>query len=81
MALRLLSWLEAGRVYDTNGRHDIPGRSRSLWAAWSIFLERRTEADFQAWRDQQVWTGEKYLCFSKGERMATDWLGAPITGA
>jgi hypothetical protein len=48
MALRLLSWLEAGRVYDTNGRHDIPGRSRSLWAAWRIFLERRTEADFQA---------------------------------
>jgi hypothetical protein len=33
-------------------------------------------ADFQAWRDQQAWTAEKYRRFDRGERMATDWQGA-----
>jgi hypothetical protein len=46
-------------------------------AALRIFLARRTEADFQAWREQQVWTAEKYRRFDRGERMATDWQGAP----
>jgi hypothetical protein len=46
-------------------------------AALRIFLARRTEADFQAWREQQAWTAEKYRRFDRGERMATDWQGAP----
>jgi hypothetical protein len=29
-------------------------------AAWRIFLPKRTEADFQAWRDQRDWTDRKY---------------------
>jgi hypothetical protein len=29
-------------------------------AAWRVFLAKRTEADFQAWRDQQAWTQRKY---------------------
>jgi hypothetical protein len=29
-------------------------------AAWKVFLSNRTEADFQAWRDQEAWTAEKY---------------------
>ncbi len=28
--------------------------------AWRVFLSRRTEADFQAWRDQRDWTARKY---------------------
>jgi hypothetical protein len=28
--------------------------------AWSIFRANRTEADFQAWRDQRDWTARKY---------------------
>jgi hypothetical protein len=24
--------------------------------AWAVFLSKRTEADFQEWRDQQEWT-------------------------
>src|SRR6201993_5630075 len=29
-------------------------------AAWCVFLSNRSEADFEAWRDQQAWTAEKY---------------------
>jgi hypothetical protein len=42
-------------------------------AAWRVFLSRRTEANFQTWRDQQVWTAEKYRRFDRGERMPPDW--------
>jgi hypothetical protein len=28
-------------------------------AAWAVFLSKRTEADFQEWRDQRDWTAEK----------------------
>lgn len=38
-------------------------------AAWRVFLSKRTEADFQAWRDQQVWTERKYAAWKKGERL------------
>ena len=41
--------------------------------AWAAFLPNRTEADFQAWRDQQAWTAEKYRRFDRGERMPPDW--------
>jgi hypothetical protein len=42
-------------------------------AAWRVFLANRTEADFQAWRDQREWTAEKYRRFDRGERMPHDW--------
>src|SRR5215510_112052 len=42
-------------------------------ATWGIFLARRTDADFQAWRDQQAWTAEKYRRFDRGDRIPTDW--------
>jgi hypothetical protein len=29
-------------------------------AAWRVFLSKRTEADFQEWRDQRDWTARKY---------------------
>jgi hypothetical protein len=40
---------------------------------WTVFLSNRTEADFQAWRDQEAWTAEKYRRFDRGERMPPDW--------
>jgi hypothetical protein len=46
-------------------------------AAWKVFLAERTEADFQAWRDQEAWTREKYRRFDRGERMAHDWRPSP----
>ena len=42
-------------------------------AAWAVFLANRTEADFQAWRDERDWTAEKYRRFDRGERMPPDW--------
>jgi hypothetical protein len=42
-------------------------------AAWQVFLSKRTEADFQAWRDQRDWTAEKYRPFDRHERMPRDW--------
>jgi hypothetical protein len=36
--------------------------------AWRVFLSRRTEADFQAWRDQRDWTARKYAMWEAGER-------------
>ena len=42
-------------------------------AAWRVFLSKRTEADFQTWRDQRDWTAEKYRRFDHGERMPPDW--------
>ena len=42
-------------------------------AAWRVYLPKRSEADFQAWRDQQAWTKEKYRRFDRGERMPPDW--------
>ena len=41
--------------------------------AWTLFLSKRPEADFQAWRDQQAWTAEKYRRFDRGEPMPPDW--------
>jgi len=37
--------------------------------AWRVFLSKRTEADFQEWRDREAWTAEKYRRFDRGERM------------
>jgi hypothetical protein len=41
--------------------------------AWRAFLSNRTEADFQAWRDERDWTAEKYRRFDRGERTPSDW--------
>ena len=37
--------------------------------AWRVFLSRRTEADFQAWRNQRDWTARKYALWDAGERL------------
>ena len=35
--------------------------------AWQRFSAKRSEADYQAWRDQLDWTAEKYRRFDRGE--------------
>ena len=37
--------------------------------AGRAFLAKRTEADFQAWRDQQDWTERKYAAWAAGQRV------------
>jgi hypothetical protein len=41
--------------------------------AWRVFLSKRAEADFQAWRDARDWTAEKYRRFDRHEPMPPDW--------
>jgi len=59
-----------------------PGEHRSATAAtfeqaradfetaWALFLSKRAEADFQAWRDQQEWTARKYAAWDAGKKSA-----------
>jgi hypothetical protein len=42
-------------------------------AAWRDFLPKRSEADFEEWRDQGAWTAEKYRRFDRHERIPPDW--------
>jgi hypothetical protein len=46
--------------------------------AWCIFLSKRTEADFQAWRDQRDWTRRS---MRHGRQVAACLLNsAPMSG-
>jgi hypothetical protein len=35
---------------------------REFETAWLAFLSKRTEADFEEWRQQRDWTARKYAC-------------------
>jgi hypothetical protein len=35
--------------------------------AWRIFSAKRTEADYQEWRDARDWTARKYAMWERGE--------------
>ena len=39
--------------------------------AWQVFSAKRTEADYQAWRDQRDWTASKYAMWERGELLPT----------
>jgi len=43
-------------------------------AAWRVFLSNRTEADFQAWRDERDSTARKYALWDAGNGVpANEW--------
>ena len=65
MALRFLSRLPSGR---TAASFEEAGAD--FEEAWQVFLAKRTEADFQAWRDQQDWTARKYAMWQAGWQAA-----------
>jgi hypothetical protein len=47
---------------------------KAFEAAWQIFLAKRTEDDFQAWRDDRDRTAEKYALWDAGLRPpAPEW--------
>jgi hypothetical protein len=76
VALRLLSGQRAGRAtlcYGTSASFEAA--RVAFEAAWRDFLPKRSEADFQAWRDQEAWTAEKYRRFDRHERMPPDLAG------
>ena len=66
--LRLLPRVRAGRA-DHRHRRDVRRGRTAFDEAWRIFLSKRTEADFQAWRDARDWTERKYAMWARGERL------------
>jgi hypothetical protein len=42
---------------------------KAFGAAWSVLSATRTEADYQAWRDQRDWTARKYAMRDRGEQV------------
>jgi hypothetical protein len=38
-------------------------------AAWAVFLAKRTDADFQEWRDHRDSTAQKYAAWARGEKL------------
>jgi hypothetical protein len=54
----------------TSGTADTFDQARADFErAWAVFLSNRTEADFQAWRDQRDWTERKYAMWDAGKRL------------
>ena len=78
MALPLLSGSRPGEC--TGGTAETFDKARAAFErAWAVFLSKRTEADFRAWREHQAWTAEKYRRFDQGERMPPDWQSVQQT--
>jgi hypothetical protein len=48
-------------------------------AAWRVFSARRTDADYQAWRDQRDWTELKYAMWERGERLPSQMPSSLMT--
>src|SRR6266699_5407655 len=48
---------------------------------WRVFLSKRTEADFQEWRDARDWTARKYALWDAGKRLPpNEWApGKPCS--
>jgi hypothetical protein len=71
----------AFRTTRTRGSGSHPGEHESGTAAtfdearadfeqaWQVFLSKRTEADFRAWRDQRDWTARKYALWDAGKKL------------
>ena len=47
--------------------------------AWQVFLSNRTEADFQAWRDQRDWTERRYADAGKRLEPSSHGPGTPCS--
>src|SRR6266478_5201987 len=43
--------------------------------AWRVFLSNRTEADFQEWCDQRVWTARKYALWDTRKKLEAPSYG------
>src|SRR5882757_5687500 len=73
MVVRLLSRLASGEHQSGTAATFDQARA-DFEAAWRVFLSNRTEADFQAWRDERDWTARKYALWEAGNRLpANEW--------
>jgi hypothetical protein len=44
--------------------------------AWAVFLSKRTEADFQKWRDNRDWHARKYAMWEADEKLPSQKPGS-----
>ena len=70
MVLRLLPRNGAGRISRRHSATFDQARAE-LGEAWPIFLAKRTDADFTAYRQQRAFTGWKYAMWDAGCKMPT----------
>jgi hypothetical protein len=49
-------------------------------SAWRVLSSKRTEEDYQAWRDQRDWTARKYAMFERGQKMLPSSLMRCVCG-
>ena len=54
---------------------DFDQARRDFEAAWRVFSAKRTEADFQEWRDQSDWTARKVVDIDKRHSQAQHEVG------
>ena len=54
---------------ETGTAATFDGARADFESAWRVFLSKRTEADFQTWRDQRDWTARKYSMWAAGEKL------------
>lgn len=47
--------------------------------AWAVFLAKRTEADFQAWRAARDWHAWKYAMWKRGEKLPSQKPSSMMT--
>jgi hypothetical protein len=52
----------------TEGTSESFDQAKADFASAWLILAKRSESDFQAWRDQRDWTAEKYRRSDRGER-------------
>jgi hypothetical protein len=62
------------REHVTGSAPDFERARADFEAAWRIFSAKRTEADYQAWRDNRDLTAWRYAMWDAGMKMPTQTL-------
>lgn len=68
LALRLLSRIERPSECASGTAETFESARAAFMAAWAVFLSKRTEDDFEAWRQERDWTARKCAAWERGER-------------
>jgi hypothetical protein len=54
----------------TSGAAETFESARTAFLAeWAVFLSKRTEDDFEEWRQEQDWTARKYVAWERGDKL------------
>ena len=61
--------LDVNRTYFSGTAATFEQARADFAKAWQVFSAKRTEADYQAWRDQRDRTARKYERWDRGERL------------